>query len=152
MVTVIFYEKPGCINNSKQKALLQAAGHDVVAHNLLTEAWTRDRLCQFFGDRPLVEWFNPTAPQIKTGEVNPTQLDADMALSLMLKHPLLIRRPLLQIGDRYEVGFNTILLEHLIGLQPILPTSEPMDQTLINQALETCPRSHLLTSSLALSP
>lgn len=36
MATVIFYEKPGCINNTKQKARLLAAGHEVQAHNLLS--------------------------------------------------------------------------------------------------------------------
>ncbi len=30
MVRVIFYEKPGCINNTKQKALLWAAGLDIL--------------------------------------------------------------------------------------------------------------------------
>ena len=37
MAKVIFYEKPGCANNAKQKALLAAAGHEVEARNLLTE-------------------------------------------------------------------------------------------------------------------
>jgi hypothetical protein len=35
MARVIFYQKLGCINNGKQKALLLAAGHEVEAHNLL---------------------------------------------------------------------------------------------------------------------
>ena len=37
MATITFYEKPGCINNTRQKKLLEAAGHQVVAKNLLTE-------------------------------------------------------------------------------------------------------------------
>jgi len=48
MATVTFYEKPGCINNTRQKKLLAAAGHQVVALNLLTEAWQPDRLRPFF--------------------------------------------------------------------------------------------------------
>jgi nitrogenase-associated protein len=75
MATVIFYEKPGCVNNTKQKTLLKAAGHTVNARNLLTEAWTADRLQQFFGQLPVVEWFNRTAPLIKSGEVIPDRLD-----------------------------------------------------------------------------
>ena len=29
MAKVIFYEKPGCKNNTKQKTLLKAAGHQL---------------------------------------------------------------------------------------------------------------------------
>lgn len=49
MSTILFYEKPGCSNNSRQKAQLAAAGHTVIAKSLLTEPWTRERLRQFFG-------------------------------------------------------------------------------------------------------
>ena len=37
MATVIFYEKPGCVGNAKQKRLLADAGHEVVPRDLLTE-------------------------------------------------------------------------------------------------------------------
>jgi hypothetical protein len=36
MTDVIFYEKVGCGNNTKQKAWLRAAGHNVIAKDLLT--------------------------------------------------------------------------------------------------------------------
>ena len=31
MATVTFYEKPGCVTNARQKRMLEAAGHTVVA-------------------------------------------------------------------------------------------------------------------------
>ena len=34
MATVVFYEKPGCGNNTKQKVWLAASGHTVLAKNL----------------------------------------------------------------------------------------------------------------------
>ena len=37
MATIVFYEKPGCGNNTKQKVWLAASGHTVLAKNLLTE-------------------------------------------------------------------------------------------------------------------
>ena len=43
MAHIIFYEKPGCGGNARQKAILQAAGHEVEAKNLLAEPWTRQR-------------------------------------------------------------------------------------------------------------
>ncbi|WP_299485651.1 hypothetical protein [Acaryochloris sp. IP29b_bin.137] len=97
MVRVDFYEKPGCAGNAKQKHLLKKAGHQVKVHNLLAESWTQGRLRPFFGDRPVAEWFNPTAPAITAGEVCPKQLSVEAALALMVKQPILIWRPLMQV-------------------------------------------------------
>ena len=139
MVTIRFYEKPGCINNTKQKALLTAAGHQVEAHNLLTTAWTVDTLRPFFTDLPVVEWFNKTAPRVKSGEVVPAQLDTETALNLMIQDPLLIRRPLMQVGNQRQVGFNQDLVEAWIGLNAADPTQQTQRDRLIQQDLQTCP-------------
>ncbi|NEQ46626.1 MAG: hypothetical protein F6K00_25000 [Leptolyngbya sp. SIOISBB] len=140
MATVIFYEKPGCINNTKQKALLATAGHTVDARNLLTEAWTPERLRQFFGDRPLAQCFNRTAPAIKSGQVQPELVNAETALVLMVQEPLLIRRPLMQVGDRCEVGFEPAIVDQWIGLQALEGAAAQRDR-LIQQDLETCPNA-----------
>jgi nitrogenase-associated protein len=140
MSIVIFYEKPGCINNTKQKALLTAAGHTVEARNLLTPLWTPDRLQQFFGDRPIAQCFNRTAPAIKSGQVQPDRVDVETALALMVQEPLLIRRPLMQVSDRCEVGFDPDVIDEWIGLQAIEGAQEKRDR-LIQQDLETCPNA-----------
>lgn len=142
MATVIFYEKPGCINNTKQKSLLKAAGHEVQAHNLLTEAWTTDSLRLFFKDLPVTEWFNRSAPLVKSGHVVPEQMEAEAALTLMVREPLLIRRPLIQVGDRREVGFDVKLIDTWIGLQAVDDTHKAVSENLISQDLQNCPRSH----------
>ncbi|MBB3266404.1 nitrogenase-associated protein [Azospirillum sp. OGB3] len=116
MADVIFFEKPGCAGNNRQKALLAEAGHTVHARDLLSEPWTADRLRPFFGDRPVAEWFNRAAPAVKNGEVNPDALDEAAALALMLKTPLLIRRPLMQVGDRRDCGFEAERVDAWIGL------------------------------------
>ena len=137
MTTIIFYEKPGCINNTKQKALLSTAGHRVEARNLLTTPWTAETLRPFFGSRPIVEWFNYSAPRIKSGEVVPVELDESEALALMIADPLLIRRPLLQVEDLREVGFDRERVDSWIGLNPAENAAED---------LENCPRRHETTS------
>jgi len=95
---VVFYEKPGCLSNARQKELLCAHGHRLEVRDLLVEAWTPDRLRRFFGPRPVAEWFNSTAPRIKNGEIDPQTLDAGRALELMVGDPILIRRPLMEIA------------------------------------------------------
>ncbi|ELS05186.1 nitrogenase-associated protein [Xenococcus sp. PCC 7305] len=132
MARVIFYEKPGCINNAKQKALLWSAGHEVLAHNLLKTPWTFASLRPFFGDLKIVDWFNKTAPLVKSGEVVPKNLDEKTALDLMMKYPLLIRRPLIQVEDVRQVGFNYDQIDAWIGL------SAPK----VLEDLENCPRTH----------
>jgi len=115
MTEVVFYEKPGCATNRKQKILLAEAGHDVVAKNLLTESWTPERLRAFFGELPVEEWFNPNAPQVKSGAVNPRAFDAELALANMVIEPLLIRRPLIEALGHKCAGFNQNLVQTLLG-------------------------------------
>jgi len=130
MATVTFYEKPGCINNTRQKKLLAAAGHEVVALNLLTETWQPERLRSFFGKLAVRNWFNYSAPAIKQGDIEPESLNEQEALALMVKNPLLIRRPLMQVGDRTMAGFDQYAVDNWIGLK----------ETKSYQDMESCPR------------
>jgi hypothetical protein len=106
VAVITFYEKPGCLTNGKQRRMLEAAGHTLIVRNLLTEPWDAAGLLAFFGDTPVVSWFNPAAPAIKTGLVDPAGMTADTALAAMLRDPLLIRRPLLDIEGARSAGFD----------------------------------------------
>ncbi|MBP2298156.1 ArsC/Spx/MgsR family protein [Azospirillum picis] len=116
MAEVVFYEKPGCGGNARQKAMLEQAGHRVIARDLLSEEWTPATLRPFFGNRPVAEWFNRAAPAVKSGEVVPEAMDEAAALAAMVARPLLVRRPLMRVGDRRECGFDTSLVDAWIGL------------------------------------
>jgi nitrogenase-associated protein len=115
MGTLIFYEKPGCGNNTRQKRLLRDAGHEVIARDLLSEPWTAERLRAFFGALPVPDWFNRAAPRVKSGEIVPERLDADTALALMLAEPLLIRRPLMECDGKRIAGFDAERVADWIG-------------------------------------
>ena len=116
MSTVIFYEKPGCGNNTKQKIWLASSGHTVIAKNLLAENWNVKRLRAFFGSLPVDQWFNPSAPKIKSGAIDPAKLDAETALDMMIVEPLLIRRPLMEVEGVFCVGFDAKAVDAWIGL------------------------------------
>ena len=137
MATIQFFEKPGCINNTKQKKLLTLAGHVVFARNLLTHPWTRDQLLAYFGDIPLPRWFNPTAPAITRGGFDPQRQTPESAIDAMLKDPLLIRRPLIEISGEKMVGFD---LEAINRIAAIGPTEDPELNQLMNENLVDCPR------------
>jgi len=123
-----FYEKPGCINNTKQKRLLEENGHTVIPHSLLTTEWTVDSLRSFFCDMPVSEWFNPSAPRIKNGDISPEDFDEDTAIDAMVEEPLLIRRPLIEAEGVKACGFDNALVRKLLS-----------ENTDISQ-LQSCPK------------
>jgi nitrogenase-associated protein len=116
VATIVFWEKPGCQGNARQKEILLASGHDLEVRDLLTEPWSEERLALFFGDRPVVEWFNPAHPKIKSGEVTPGNYERDEALRLMVAEPLFIVRPLMQVGCERLAGFEVTQVHNWIGL------------------------------------
>jgi nitrogenase-associated protein len=115
VATVLFYQKPGCGTNARQIRALEAAGHRVIAKNLLTEPWTATKLRSFFGATPVTSWFNPAAPQVKSGALKPAEIDAASAIALMLDEPLLIRRPLIEADGTRCAGFDREPVPSLLG-------------------------------------
>ncbi len=124
MAIVTFYEKPGCSGNARQKKILEAAGHTVLARDLLATPWTDDTLRPFFGTLPVAQWFNRKSPALKSGEIVPEALDEGAALALMRKHPLLIRRPLMEAEGQRRAGFDAAAVDAWIGLGGELPEED----------------------------
>lgn len=130
MSKVVFYEKPGCGGNARQKALLIASGHELDVRNLLAETWTAAKLRPFFADKPLLDWFNASSPRVKSGEIRPSELTRQDALAMMVEDPLLIRRPLMQVGERRESGFDHARIDSWIGLRT---TERPVTDACLKQ-------------------
>jgi nitrogenase-associated protein len=132
MATVHFYEKPGCLNNTRQKQLLSAAGHLLVVYDLLQQPWGREpgKLRSFFGDMPVADWFNRSAPAVKQGLVDPNAVSEDEAIALMVAQPLLIRRPLMEVNEQRVCGFDQQQVDAWLGLAALAS----------NKDLETCPK------------
>lgn len=118
MVWITFYEKRNCLANARQKAMLREAGHVLIVRDLLAEPWTAGRLRSFFGDVPVSHWFNRAAPRVKSGEVVPEGFGEAAALAAMLADPLLIRRPLIEVGDWRCAGFDAKEIDRVVGLLP----------------------------------
>lgn len=132
---IVFYEKPGCIGNARQKAMLTVSGHTLEVRNLLTHPFTRDELRSYLQTKPTHEWFNQSAPRIKSGEIVPSQYDEESAIDLLLREPLLIRRPLLDMQGVRTVGFDVALIESVVG--PL--TGNERVAEMRGQNLESCP-------------
>jgi nitrogenase-associated protein len=114
MKLVIFYEKPGCVTNAKQKSALREAGCKVIERDILNNGMSEDELSAFFVNLPVEKWFNKSAPQVKNAELDLKALDKQSALKLLIQNPILIRRPLMIINKRKLCGFNQWFVERLI--------------------------------------
>lgn len=128
MATIVFYEKPGCRNNRKQKKLLAEAGHEVVCRNLGEWQFTPDTLRPFLHDRTPEQWINTTHPALKSGELTVDPSNPEALIQQLCEVPLLIKRPLMEIDGRFYQGFDALKLNAEIGLS-----------RLPDEDIETCP-------------
>ncbi len=144
MADILFYEKPGCINNTRQKAILVQSGHVLETVNLLEHAWSKEELEKYLGEKPVVECFNPAAPAIKSGELNPMEFTKEEAIARMILEPLLIKRPLMKIGIHYIQGFDITVLNKLIDLDPAQGTADEKNIFNMN-GMNACPHDNNLS-------
>jgi len=124
MKLVLFYEKPGCATNTKQKRQLQSAGCMVLVRDLLNNGLTEEELYAFLEPLHVTEWFNPNAPKIKNGEIDITALSREHALKMLMREPILIRRPLMVIGNRKFCGYDAQAVAEALGSEFENPVGE----------------------------
>lgn len=130
MTLILFYEKPGCVTNAKQKKILKESGCLVITRNLLELQMSQEELFSYLKDKPLGEWFNPNAPKMKSKQIDPSALSTQSALALLLRDPILIRRPLLNINGQHLCGFDKKMIEDALGMK------------LMHEATQTCSSLH----------
>ena len=114
MKLVIFYEKPGCSANAKQKRSLQKVGCMLIVKSLLDHHMSKDELLSYLEQRDVAEWFNPNAPAVKKGEIDPESFTKEEALSLLFSDPILIRRPLISVDGYRMCGFDKKRIEEIL--------------------------------------
>lgn len=136
MNRLVFYEKPGCVGNGMQKSLLQRQGISFDVKNLLSYPWTAWELRGYFGERPVADWFNRSAPRVKSGEIAIDSLTESEALLLMLEDPILIRRPLLAMGALRQSGFEPGPV--LEALEVVLDPTENLQDCPMDASLPVC--------------
>lgn len=110
-----FYEKTGCSGNAKQKELLKSHNISFSVKSLLDTSWTKETLNEFFKGLEIKDIFNPFAPQIRDKEIDISKLSKDEAINLMIKNPILIKRPLLDINGVKICGFDIEKINELLN-------------------------------------
>lgn len=112
---VIFYEKPGCSGNAKQKKLLGFYGVAFETRSILTTPWSEDGLNSFFDGLEKENIINKFAPKVKSGELNISDYSKDELVKLMVQEPILIKRPLLVLGDKKVCGFDVEKINNILN-------------------------------------
>ena len=129
---VIFYEKTGCSGNARQKALLKEHGVTFEVRSLLDTPWDVPTLESFFQGLTPKEMLNPFAPQLKDGSFKLDDYTKESLIKKMVQEPILIRRPLLQIGEVKLCGFDIPRLNLLLHVT--MPTPQNINACLSSDA------------------
>jgi nitrogenase-associated protein len=114
---VVFYEKKGCGGNARQKALLKNAGVEFEVKDILNVVWTKELLESFFKELSVENIFNMSALKIKNNALDITVLSKEEAIELMIKEPILIKRPLLEINQTKVCGFDIDTINELLHIR-----------------------------------
>lgn len=114
---VTFYEKPGCLGNKKQKEVLKANGVDFEVKSMLDTKWDKSTLESFFANLEKEQIVNESAPKIKSGEIDLNSVTKEQLIYKMINDPILIKRPLIIVGDSKICGFNIPKLNEALNLQ-----------------------------------
>lgn len=135
--TLEFFGKSVCRTNIRQRKILKQSGVAFIEHDLLKTLWTESDLLPFLQAMPVKDWFNKTAPRVKSGEVDIDRISVSDALTELCHDPVLIRRPLLRFGRWHGCGFNRQELEQVLGVNLVDPFEQPD---------EGCSHTHLKAS------
>jgi arsenate reductase (glutaredoxin) len=103
-----------CDTVKKARAWLEQKGVEYRFHDYKVSGVERDRLnrwCRELGWEKLVNRAGSTFRQLP--ESQKMLSDPEHAVALMLAHPSVIKRPVLELGDRLVVGFKPELYQSL---------------------------------------
>ena len=131
---IIFYEKRGCSGNARQKELLKKHGISFETRSLLDTSWTKESLSTLFENLTPQEMLNPFAPQVKEGRFDVNAYSKKALIEKMMEEPILIRRPLLHIGEVKLCGFDIEKLNALLHVK--MPSPKNINACLSSDVCE----------------
>ena len=116
-MTVTVYGIPNCDTVKKARAWLDAHGIEYAFHDYKKLGVDPARLAEW---QRLAGWekvINRAGPTFrKLPEADQRDIDQGKAIALMIANPSMIKRPVLETGDRIEIGFKPERYAALFGL------------------------------------
>ena len=90
-------------------------GVELEERDYFTDPFSEEELRALIGAREPSEIFAWRSPSFKSLERDPDSLTGDDLVRLMLEEPRLVRRPMVQIGDRLVIGGSFKAIEEALG-------------------------------------
>ncbi len=113
---VTIYGIKNCDTMKKARAALDGAGVDYAFHDYKTAGISRDKLQAWMAQVGWEKLVNKAGTTFrKLPEAERADLDEGKAVALMLAHPSLIKRPVLEARGRLLVGFDPAAYAALKG-------------------------------------
>jgi arsenate reductase len=115
-VTLTLYGIKACDTMKKARDWLDAAGLAYDFHDYKAVGIDRDRLTAWVGELGWETVLNRAGTTFrKLAEADRQGLDATRAIDLMLAQPSMIKRPILDLGDRRLAGFKPEIYAAALG-------------------------------------
>jgi arsenate reductase len=115
-VDITIYGIKNCDTMKKARAWLERHGVEHVFHDYKTEGIDRARLRRWCGEVGWQALLNRAGTTFrKLPDADKENIDERKALELMLAQPSMIKRPVLEMGQRVLVGFKPEEYEHAFG-------------------------------------
>ena len=103
----VLYGIPNCDTVKKARVWLDQHGVDYVFHDYKKAGADRAKLEQWVDEHGWETVLNRAGTTFKKlSDADKADLDRDKAVALMLAQPSMIKRPILDLGDRRLVGFK----------------------------------------------
>lgn len=115
-MTLTLYGIPNCDTVKKARAWLDAHGVTYAFHDYKKGGVDAARLGAWVAELGWEALLNRTGTTFrKLAEADKQTLDADKAIALMLAQPSMIRRPVLDLGNRRIAGFRPEAYEDAVA-------------------------------------
>lgn len=114
-MTLTMYGIKNCDTVAKARKWLEDRGHAYAFHDYKTAGIDRPRLEAWVAELGWEVLLNRAGTTFrKLDEADKQDLNADKAIALMLAQPSMIKRPVLDLGDRRLVGFKPDLYDTIL--------------------------------------
>lgn len=90
-------------------------GIELEERDIFRQPLTEAEIGRILDRVPLQLLVSAKSPQYRALQVKPDGLSRDEAISLLAREPRLLRRPIVEVGDRLIVGFDRQAFEDLVA-------------------------------------
>lgn len=97
------------------KAELSQKGVELDERDFFQDGFTEGELRALIGDRPVSTYFSYSSPSFRKMGLDRDQLSDNQLLKMMVEEPRLVRRPLIQAGDKLFVGTDKKAMAQVFG-------------------------------------